>query len=73
MYFTRKEKNNIPKYSCKTCGRVTSGGYCSYWGRKIDPYNKCFNHTNYHTVATTYKEPQQLQQIKEEYERRKTA
>ena len=65
-----KLDKNLPKYTCKTCAKCQNS-YCTFFNRHILPDNRCFNHSNYHTVAVRYQEPEQLKELKEEYERRK--
>lgn len=72
MYVSSKEKENVPQHTCRTCTKCVNK-HCTFYNRRVEPYNRCFNHSNYHTVATKYQTPQQLEEIKEEYERRITA
>lgn len=61
--FKQKNEENVPKYFCKTCTKC-SNKYCSFFNRRVDPkYNRCFNHSNYHPVATSYVSPVNIKEI----------
>ena len=42
------ETVKLPKYGCTTCLRCQNE-YCVLYKRKVENYNRCFNHTKYHT------------------------
>jgi len=62
----KNKKENLPKYYCSSCTKCVRST-CLFYNRRVDPkYNRCFNHSNYHTVATQYKSPCNIADIAEE-------
>ena len=68
-----KLDKDIPKYACSSCTKC-SNKWCSFFNRRVEPkFNKCFNHTFYHTVATKYQAPANLAERVNEEELKRTA
>lgn len=61
MYVT-KTQEVIPKFTCRTCMRFQNKR-CTFYDRPMDKNNRCFNHSNYHTVATKYQSPENITEI----------
>lgn len=58
----RQEK--LPEFYCMSCNNKQADNYCNCFKRHIDPqYNKCFNHSNYISVPTTFKPNPELDEI----------
>ena len=61
-----KKEQQLPKYYCDTCTKCVNSR-CLFYNRRVEPkYNKCFNHSNYHPVATQYQSPCNIAEIAEE-------
>lgn len=69
----KKKEENLPKYYCDTCTKCVNSR-CLFYNRRVEPkYNKCFNHSNYHPVATKYVSPVNIKEIALEEEKRLSA
>lgn len=61
--YIQKRKLPTPVFYCESCEKCISG-YCSFYERRVNTnFNRCFNHSNYHTVATKYQSPENITEI----------
>lgn len=52
-----------PQYLCKTCTKCVNSR-CTFYNRQVEvDYNKCFNHSNYSPIATSFRSPDNLEEI----------
>lgn len=42
-----RQQQKLPEYGCTTC-KQCQNSYCMIYKRRVEDYNRCFNHTNYH-------------------------
>lgn len=64
MYVTDLTEEKTPKFYCKSCSKCTDK-HCSFFNRRVEKHNRCFNHSNYHTVTTKYQSPENIAEIAE--------
>lgn len=66
MYNRKENEELFPKFLCKSCTKCVDKR-CTFYNRPVEKtFNRCFNHSNYHTVATRYQSPEQIETIAED-------
>ena len=69
----KNKEQPLPKYLCKSCTKCEENR-CTFYNRPIiKDYNRCFNHSNYHPVASKYVSPVNIEDIALEEENKLSA